>query len=186
MVIIKVKTRHIAIFFAFIAVCFIGITLFKGKEGIDADNKLKSISINVGELGRDNLVSFLASSDSSDINNNIEIFDIAKGEVIREVEANSVIQKEAKKYLKNITGMFGKIKAFPEKGCIIRIPFKPSVEVNNKWLSLYDINSVDQVFIIFPEQGNAYLLVLDKKYRPLFYNTESDLNNLMELIQTIR
>ncbi len=181
MVIVKVKTRHIAIIFAFIAVCFIGISLYKGKEGIDADNKFKSISINVGEPSRDNMVSFLASSDSSNINNNIEIFDIAKGEVIREVEANPVIQKEAKNYLKNITGMYSKVKAFPEKGYIIRIPFEPSAEVNNKWLSFYDINSVDQVFIIFPDQGNPYLLVLDEKYRPLFYNTESDVNNLLEL-----
>ncbi|WP_152965999.1 hypothetical protein [Pseudobacteroides cellulosolvens] len=149
------------------------------------DNKFKAISSNVGELGRDNLVSFLASSDSSNVHKIIEIFDIAKGEVIREIEANTIIQNKAELYLTNITGMYDKVKAIPEKGYIARVPFEPSAKVNNKWLNFDGINSMDQMFIIFPENGEAYLLVLDEKFRPLFYNFESDTSELMDLINTI-
>jgi hypothetical protein len=148
--------------------------------GIVIENKFESISFDVGEFGKSDLVSFLVSSDLTGLNNAIEIFDIAKGEVIREIEVSPVVRGEAEGYLKKITGMFGKVKALPEKGYIVRVSLEPSAKIENKWLSGYGINSVDQVFIILPEQTIPYLLVLDEKNRPLFYNFEGGINTLLE------
>lgn len=180
MVIVKMKTRHMGVFFALILVCAMGCGFYKYKQSSEVEKYFESLSSNVGEFGRDNLVSFLVSSDSDTTNKNIEIFDIAKGEVVREIEANPVARKEAEGYLAKITGMFGKVKAFPEKGYIVRVPLEPSAQINNKWLTDYGINSLDQVFIIFPEQTIPYLLVLDEKNRPLFFNFEGSINTLLE------
>jgi hypothetical protein len=111
----------------------------------------------------------------------VEIFDISKGEVIKKVQLNPAIRKEVEEYLKNITGMYGKVKALPEKGYIIRVPMEPFVNVNCQWLTGYGINSVDEVFILFPEKGK-YLLVLDSKYRPLFYNFDGNTDELLNII----
>jgi len=182
MVIIKVKTRHIGILFALLLVCAIGLNFYKNKMSAATNNRFESINSSIGEFGGDNLVAFLADTDPEGINKNIEIFDISKGEVIREVETSSVIQKEAENYLKNINGMFVKANAIPDKGYIIRVAFEPPAKVDNKWLDGYGINSVEQVFVIFPENAIPYLLVLDKKNRPLFYNFEGRINDLLQTL----
>ncbi|HOV27392.1 MAG TPA: hypothetical protein PK566_13685 [Pseudobacteroides sp.] len=182
MVIIKVKTRHIGILFAFLLVCAIGLSFYRSKMNTAANNRFEAIGSSIGEFGSDNLVAFLADSDPEGVNRNVEIFDISKGEVIREMETSSVIQKEAENYLKNIDGMFVKANAIPEKGYIIKVAFEPPAKVDNKWLDSYGINSVDQVFVIFPENAIPYLLVLDKKSRPLFYNFEGRTNDLLQIL----
>jgi len=112
----------------------------------------------------------------------VEIFDISKGEVIKTIQSNPVIQKEAEKYLKSITGMYAKVKAFPESGYIIRVPLEPPVKVQGQWLTNYGIDSVDEVFILFPGQGTPYLLVLDERSRPLFYNFEGNTDVLLKIL----
>lgn len=76
--------------------------------------------------------------------------------------------------------MYVEAKAFPDKGYIIRVPFEPSVKIQSQWLKDYGMNLVDEVFILFPEQGRPYLLVLDEKQRPLFYYFEGNTDVLLE------
>lgn len=102
----------------------------------------------------------------------VEIFDIEKGEVVKRLDMNSELRVKAVNILDKISGMYVKVKAFPEKGKIARLPLDPAVEVQNKWLKDYGISSVSEVFIIFPEGNRPYLLVLDSNYRPLFFNFE--------------
>jgi hypothetical protein len=78
--------------------------------------------------------------------------------------------------------MYGKVKAFPDKGYIIRIPLIPSMKVHTQWLNDYNIYCVSEVFILFPEQGNPYLLLLDKNLRPHFYSFDGDTDVLYNFI----
>lgn len=112
----------------------------------------------------------------------VEIFDISKGEVIKKVKPNDSIQSEAVGFLKNITGMYVKIKAFPEKGYIIRVPFEPFIALENHWLNSYGINSIGECFILFPEKGKPFLLVLNSSYRPYFYNFEGNTDKLLNFL----
>jgi hypothetical protein len=139
--------------------------------------KYESIACNSFQLDKANLIGFLASKDIQiQEDESVEIFDITKGEVIKRVELNSDIQREAEKFLKGITGMYVKVKAFPDKGYIIKIPLKPSVIVKSQWLN--DI--VEKVFVIFPEKEAPYLLILDENERPLFYNFEGSTDLLLK------
>lgn len=114
----------------------------------------------------------------------IEIFDIEKGEVVKKLKMDSELGAEAEDILNKITGMYVKVKAFPDKGYIAKIPLKPAVEVSNKWLNEYGIFSVNEVFIIFPGTDTPYLLVLDSNYRPLFFNFEQGAkSDLLDKIQ---
>lgn len=102
----------------------------------------------------------------------VEIFDIAKGEVIKRFEVTSEIQRKVEEYLDKITGLYVKVKAFPDKGYIMKVPLKPQTEVSNEWLNSYGIYSVNDVYIIFPDGEKPYLLILDSSLRPLFFNFE--------------
>ncbi|TYQ12959.1 UNVERIFIED_CONTAM: hypothetical protein Cloal_4002 [Acetivibrio alkalicellulosi] len=116
---------------------------------------------------------------SPEENNYVEIFDIDKGQVIKQLPANQITYNESIEYLKTITGMYPKVSAIPDKGYIIKIPLQPSLAVKNQWLD--DILS--EIYIVFPKEDTSpYLLVLDHKKRPLFYsfnaNTDTLLKNL--------
>lgn len=112
----------------------------------------------------------------------VEIFDIGKGKVIKAVQINETAIAESQKYLQGIVGMYPKIKAFPDKGYIIKIPFKTSIVVKNHFLNDYNINSIDKVFIILPEEKAPYLLVLDDRERPYLYCFKGNINKLLNSI----
>jgi len=114
---------------------------------------------------------------------NIEIFDIDKNMVVKSIELTSEIQNEVKNYVKKISGMYVKVDALPDSGIIIRVPLNPPIMADNQWLSGYNINMVNEVFVIIPAQGKAFLLILDNEARPLFFNFEGDVGKLLEIIE---
>jgi hypothetical protein len=105
-------------------------------------------------------------------NSEIEIFDISKGEVVKRVKLTSEIQSRVEGYVGKITGLYVKVKAFPEKGQIVKVPLEPQIEVQNKWLNSYGVYVLSEVYIIFPEDADPYLLILDPAGRPVFFNFE--------------
>lgn len=112
----------------------------------------------------------------------VEIFDIAKGEVIKEVQPGPEIKKEILKYINGITGMYVKVNAIPVKGYIVRVPVTPAIPIQNSWLNDYGINSLNEVFVLFPEKEKPFLLILNNESRPYFYNFEGDTNKLLEIL----
>lgn len=109
----------------------------------------------------------------------IEFFDIGRGEVIKQIEPDRKTFTQAKNLLKKITGLYLKFKPLPDKGHIIRITFEPPTKVKNRFLNDCGIDSVDALYILFPEEGAPYLLVLDKKQRPWFFYTKEDISILI-------
>lgn len=181
MVIIKINRKRPQTVIAIVLAAFLGFGVYSYIQNMELENKYKSLIYITGQFDNTNLISFLVSVNASVHGyKNIEIFDISKGEVIKKVQSNPEIQKEARSYLEGITGMYIKVKAFPDKGYIIRIPIEPPFEAKNQWLNDYGINSVEEVFILFPEEGMPYLLVLDGKYRPLFYNFDGNTDLLLK------
>lgn len=122
---------------------------------------------------------FLSAARLLDENKKIEVFDISEGKVIAKYRPSNVIIDEAGSFLKNITGMYGRVKALPDKGRIMRIPFDPAIQVNSKWITDCGITSVDKLYVLFPDSGEPYLLILDEKDRPLFFNFDMDTSTLL-------
>lgn len=107
---------------------------------------------------------------------NIEIFDINQGKVVKTAESSPAIQKEVKSYLEGITGIYGKINPIPDKGYMIKIPLEPSMRFKSQWLN----SLVEEVIILFPEDQSPYLLVFDNENRALFFTFEGRTDKLLK------
>ena len=181
MIIIKIRVKPLKIALVVFAALFVGFCVYCCMKYMKVKNSYNSEAFSTGQFENTNLISF-ADQKNNSINGykSIEIFDVNKGAVIKKVQTNPSVQKEVEAYLKGITGMYVKVKAFPEKGYIIRVPLEPSLEIENHWLNDYGIKAVDEVFILFPVNAKPYLLVLNEKKRPLFYNFEGNTDVLLE------
>lgn len=109
-------------------------------------------------------------------NINIEIFSVDNGSVISNIQSNSNIQTEAKKHLKNITGVYSKLNPIPDNGYMIKIPLESPLEIKNQWINSF----VDEVVIILPKDESPYLLIFDNKDTPLFFTFKGNVNKLLK------
>lgn len=129
--------------------------------------------------------SFLSSPRLMEEDRRIEIFDISAGKVIAKYRPSSIIIDEAGSFLGKITGMYGKVKALPDNGHIIRIPFNPAINVKSKWVTDCGITSVSELYVLFPNPGQPYLLLLDDKDRPWFFNFDANTDKLVYYLNNI-
>lgn len=137
----------------------------------------------INPLYQAHLDAFLASSGNySHGSKMVEVFDIRKGEVIQRLHPDSALLDEAVQCLEKITGMYVKVKAFPDKGHIIRVPFKSAVSIKNPWLNADGINLVEEVFFIFPGNEEPYLLVLDDYKKPFFYTFKHKIKEISKIL----
>lgn len=116
-------------------------------------------------------------------NRKIEIFDITEGKVIAEYAPNSNIRNEAISFLDKVSGLYVKAKPIPEKGQIIRIPFDPAVKVKNKWITDSGITIANELYVLFPDPGKPFLLILDERERPWFFNFDADTSKLLQSLK---
>jgi len=111
-------------------------------------------------------------------NQQIQIFDISKGKVVKNLQINTDSQQEVEKFLEGITGVYVKLNPIPNNGFMIRIPLEPNVTVKNQWFD----DLVDEVTIIFSGEENPYLMVFDDENRPYFLTFKGDTGKLLELL----
>ena len=181
MVLIRINKKLLKAILAIVLIISLGLNVYSYVQMKELTDKYESLVGITNEFKEISLVTFVtATKTSEDLNRVIEIFDISKGEISKKIRSNTSIQKVANSFLNSVSGMYVKVKAFPDKGYIIRIPLDPPAKVENHWLKDCKINSIDEVFIVFPEQGNPFLLVLDEKARPFFYTFEGNVDVLLE------
>lgn len=102
----------------------------------------------------------------------VEVFDIEKGTVIHEIIPNPIIQEEAKFYAANIDSLYKKINPLPPNGLIVRIPLDPPQSVQNQWFHAL----LDEINIIYPENGNPYVMLYDDENHIYFFNIHTKLD----------
>ncbi|HEY5563209.1 MAG TPA: hypothetical protein VIK72_15930 [Clostridiaceae bacterium] len=184
MVLIRINKKLVKITLAVVLIFSLGFNICSYFQKVDLTNKYEALVCISEQVKESGLVTFVTSSQTADnISNVIEIFDISKGEVIKKADPNTSIQKAAISYLDGVSGIYVKVKAFPDKGYIIRIPLNPTVKVQTHLFNDYNIDSIDEVFILLPEQGDPFLLVLDKKFRPFFYTFKGDIEVLLKMLE---
>lgn len=181
MVLVRISKKHISYFlsvFLFSLFCFNVFLFYKNRGSAE---QYKSIFHWEDSFGQAELKSFIAKRNiSADIGKPIEIFSIKKGEVIKETRLTTVVQGIIESYLKGITGTYVKAKPFPVEGYIIRIPVNPGIKTESSWLNDCGIYTVNEIFILFPEEGKPFLLILDGNSMPCFYNFEGDTERLLK------
>ena len=179
MIIIKVNRKLLIRLTTFSLVSLIVLSAYSYIAHLAAPYKSEPIIYNASGSPDNALVTFLSSKNlTASLHKNVEIFDVSKGSVVRSAIPSKKLQNEVEKYLSGITGMYVKVKAFPDSGYMIRVPLDPPIKVQNQWLSA----SVDQAIVIFPQDKVPYLLVLDEKSRPLFFTFQNDTTELLDLL----
>lgn len=111
-------------------------------------------------------------------NNQIQIIDIKKGIVIKNVQKNPDLQQEVETFLEGITGIYVKFNPYPTNGFVIKVPLEPNVTVKNQWFN----DLVDEVMIIFPIQEEPYLLVFDNENQHHFFKFQGNTSKFLGLL----
>jgi len=184
MVLIRINRKLVKVILTFVLIVSLGFNIFSYVQNVELTEKYESLFCIANQFNKASLVTFVTTTQKSDNTSKvIEIFDISKGEVIKRVNPNTSIQKVATSYINGVSGIYVKVNAFPDKGYIIRIPLNPSVNVQTHWFNDDNINSIEEVFVLLPEQGKPFLLVLDKKSRPFFYTFDGDVDVLLKKLE---
>lgn len=90
---------------------------------------------------------------------NIEIFDPKQDKVVKVVKSNLKIQNMVTEWITNIQGMCSKVDPVTNDGYAVKIPLDPAVKVTGKYLN----STVNEVFVIVPENEPPFLLIFEKE-----------------------
>ena len=128
------------------------------------------------------VISFLVSTNTTaQPNQQVEVFDISKSEVVMEVQLNSDIQLEVEMFLQGITDVYRKLDPIPKSGFMVKIPLEPAYLMHNEWLN----DLIDKVIVMFPSKEKPYLMVFDNENSPHFFifegKTDRFLRKLLKL-----
>ena len=112
--------------------------------------------------------------------NNVEIFHITQGKIVKLVKSNSAVQKETVNYLENIKGVYPKFNPIPEKGYAIRVPLTPSVQIQNSWTNTL----VHEVIIMFPDEQDSlpFLMFFEDDGKLMCFRFEGHTSKLLKLL----
>lgn len=112
-----------------------------------------------------------------------EIFNIYEGYVTKTLLPSKITLTDIKGYLHDVSGICTKTDPLPDNGYIVKINLKQEIRANNRWLNNFIIKSVKNLFIIFPEKGSPFLLILDEGGRPYFFEFNSNTDKLKKMIE---
>ena len=113
--------------------------------------------------------------------NQIEIFDIEKGAVIKTVPSNPSFQSESAKILNSIKDIYKKVNPIPKKGLMVKIPLNPMIPVQNQWLHAL----VDEIIIFFPEDEDPYIMTFDDENNYYFFTINNPRSTSEFILRTL-
>ena len=114
--------------------------------------------------------------------NQIEVFDVEKGAVLKSIPVNPLFHKKATTILHSIQDLYKKVNPIPKKGMMVKIPLNPIIHVKNKWID----STVDEVIVFFPEDEEPYIMIYDEENNYYFFsidNHKAETNQLFKLIE---
>lgn len=120
-----------------------------------------------------------STTTAPDPDKDIQLFDISKGKVVKNMAPSPVFQDEAEKIIISIAGLYVKVKPFPETGYIVKIPLNPRLNVQNLFISA----TIDKIFVIFTKDEAPLLLVLDQNERPYIYTFTHSTQKLLDTLK---
>ena len=179
MIIISISKRKLKLFSAAllaVLLLFIGVSQIFGSQNTEKYKELvqalrqQEIAVS-GEI-------LTATSPAPESGSEIQIFDVAKGKIVKKMSSGPAVEAEAEKIINSITGLYAKVKPFPEKGYIVRVPCNPALIVQNSYINA----TVDKMYIIFTQNEPPIVLILDSKDRPFVYNFSCSTDTLVKYL----
>lgn len=130
------------------------------------------------QLEWSSIPTIFTEQESRQNNNMIQIFDVEKGRVILSVANRNSFQKEAAKWLSDITSLAPEVQPDMKAKYIARVPLQPAQQVNAGNVQL--LASV--VFLFYYQDPNMepLLLIFDSNNRPYFFHIHEDVKPFFE------
>lgn len=63
----------------------------------------------------------------------VQLFDVVRGEVIRDLPNSAVYRHKAEAWIASIRGAWGGFRLDPTSGYVLKVPLEPPLNVNNGW-----------------------------------------------------
>ncbi len=183
MIFVSVRRKTLGFIVLAIILCLVVFSIYSTVRIAQNENKYQSV-LNMTRMFEDtHFIAYLSDEETQRENQNVEVFDIGRGEVISKTPLNKEIQNEVFNYVKAIKSLYTKVIPFPEKGYVIRVPFDPPMKVKSKYLNDVGIKTLSSVFIIISEKEAPLLLVLDNQQRPYFYIFNASVQPLLDFVK---
>ncbi|NLB77291.1 MAG: hypothetical protein GX796_00145 [Clostridiaceae bacterium] len=183
MLFISIKKKTIGLFFLAIILCLVAVTIYSAAKVSHNENKYQSVLAMTQMFDDTHFIAYISDVEAHKNKQNIEVFDITKGEVIITEPTCMDIQNEVFNYVKTIKSLYTKVMPFPEKGYVIRVPFDTPIKVNQKLINEAGIKAVDSLFIILSDKEAPIMLILDGQERPYFYTFNANIQALLDYVK---
>jgi hypothetical protein len=177
MVIISISKRRLkllALTVLAVLLVFVGVDRIFASRGAERYKELVKALKQQEIAVSDEILS--ATSPEPENSGEVQIFDIGKGRIVKKMKTSPAIQNEAEKMVSSITGVYTRIKPFPDNGYIVRLPLNPALLVQNGYISA----SVDKIYVIFTQKEPPILLILDNNEKPFVYNFSRSTEELIK------
>ncbi|MGI6085468.1 MAG: hypothetical protein ACOYIF_08480 [Acetivibrionales bacterium] len=182
MLFISIKKKTMGLFLLAIILCLVVVTICSAVKVTHNENKYQSVLAMTQMFDDTHFIAYISDVEAHKEKQNIEVFDITKGEVIISEPATIDIQNEVFNYVKTIKNLYTKVMPFPDKGYVIRVPFDTPIKVKQKLLNDSGIKALDSVFIILSDKEAPIMLILDNQERPFFYTFNSSIQPLLDYV----
>lgn len=179
MIIISISKRKLKLFAAAVLAVFLvsfGIYRIFGDQDAENYNELVNM-LRYREVAVSGEILEATTPAQEDINE-IQIFDISKGKVVKKLKTSPAFQDQAVQIISSITGLYAKVKPLPEKGYIVRVPVNPALKVQNQYINA----TIDKIYVIFTENEPPFVLILDRSQKPFVYNFSWNTDELVKLL----
>jgi hypothetical protein len=179
MLIITISKRKLKIAAAAalaVILVFVGVTQIFGSQHNDRFQGIVEALRQIDTEAPEEILT--ATNPNPEISDEVQIFDVEKGRIVKKLKICAPIQAEAEKILNSVTGLYVKVKPLPPKGYIVKIPINPPLMVQNQFINA----PVDNIFIIFTETEPPILLLLDENGKPFVYNFSAKTDTLKKYL----
>ena len=183
MLFISIKKKTLGLVFVGIILCLVVVLIYSTVKVSHNENKYQSVLAMTQMFDDTHFIAYISDVEAHKNKQNVEVFDIAKGEVILTEPSSIDIQSEVFNYVKTIKGLYTKVMPFPEKGYVIRVPFDTPMKVDQELLNKSGIKVVDSLFIILSDKEAPIMLILDSQERPYFYTFNASVQPLLDYVK---
>lgn len=124
-------------------------------------------------------ISTLNAMSSPDVKNQVQVFDVKQGHVVKTLDNSSKIQKQVKRILKHVYEFAPEVQPDMKAKYIIRIPVKKGTAIKLNDNSI----SIKELFIFYYVDKEPLLLVFDENKKPFLFHTKQSIEPLLNAIE---
>ncbi|HIW33796.1 MAG TPA: hypothetical protein IAA29_13525 [Candidatus Paenibacillus intestinavium] len=137
------------------------------------------VAAQAATIGEDlSLPAQLIITEQSERVNQVQVFDVKKGEVVQTTANNEYFQKNAHQWLSGITGLAPEISPDLKAKYIVRVPVQPIATLQVGTTKL----NVGEIFLFYYDDKEPMLLIFDEAKKPYIFHIHNDVKPFIQYL----